>query len=757
MQLRSLYQDPQDVANDKLTLSDRAALDSYICEIKRQTELASNSESYQPGNWSTFARNMIKQIIWDALVSFRVSQGTLKFQLYCTGSLGKEQATPYSDVDGFVAWEDPKGNPAKQHEIEQLKKALAGAQNVFQRIFLETNQFCPDPIGITPFNYQGTVDELYQKLVTGQVPDVPTFIGSITTAKPFFGDHSFLNSLCRKVADNSGMVQHASSADLYRRVVEEFAGPRTLDKVQIKRDVFRPLDFFMMALRKDYNIGMDTNHPLPTVQVVDELLMRGKITHEFADLILSIFEDALKLRTQQHLAANRENDLLELKSLTPEQQTLVRGLIDKMAILRGVANQRLQVVRQGKTLHETKLELHSLSDLPYMDRLYDQSTMVINPSPYVYSDPAREYFESNRALIRQNLAQFQPENEDCNVERILDGITRVPTHLQYLSETLTYCFEDADIDDEGQIIISGEAVVAGSPLPAYVAPTLDKERFAGWCRIVLQNAKSDLFDAQGNLNPWIKRLINKTRPGVVALDESQAQAQVERTKKSLLRAYFYNIVGDIVKANPVLAGIDLQAHPELFAQVYKVINDVKKECLNEATTHDIKEFILDRHVQFKLALREFKQTVQSSIDVLREIRSSTLDKRLIAKVDDRLQRYGTLCRDIDYVANLPQQSSTLQSSFLHKSYCFFEKDFSQFEKDLKNTEFSLWTWVKEKVRSITNRLQRIPNLILTKDERVTKVSNFFGDAKRRYEEASNAGAFDTPTTSPESTPTTSRV
>lgn len=755
MQLRSLYQDPQDLPNDRLSAEDNTVLNYYIKQIQNETERAEISEDYSSGQWSDFARQMIKEIIWDTISNFKVPEDCLKFQLYCTGSLGKEQATPYSDVDGFIVWEDPKRDVVKQEAIVKLKQALAAAQNVFQRIFLVTNQFCPDPLGITPFNFQGTVDELYRKLLNGEVPDVPTFIGSITTAKPFFGEYSFLHNLCRKITDNPTIDRQDSSVALYRRVVEEFPGPRTPDKVLIKRDIFRPLDFFMMALRKDYGIGIDANNPLPTVQVVEGLLAKGKISHEFADLIISIFDDAIKLRMKQHLAASRENDELELASLTDEQRLLVRGLIDKMAILRGVASQRLQTLRQGKSLTNTKLELLSLSDLPYLSQIYDRSTMVINPLPYVYSDPAREYFESQRALIRKNLSQFQPDRQDCNVEKILSEITSVPTHLQYLSETLTYCFQDADIDDDGQITIAGEAVVVGKSLPENVAPVLDKERFAIWCRILLQNAKSDLFDAEGNLHPWIKRLINKTRPGVVALDDTQVQAQVETTKKSLLRAYFDSIVGDAVKRNPVLATMALGTSE--LVSVYKVINDVTKNCLNEATTHDINEFILSRHLQFKLALREFKQTVQSSIGLLRDIKASTVDKTLIAKIDIRLQRYGTLCRDIDHVVDTCMQGSTLQSSFLHKSYFFFEKDFSQFEQDLKNTKFSLWNWVKEKFRSIKNHLAGVPNLILNKDERVARVSDFFGVAKRRYEVSANAGAFDTPTASPETSPTVSRV
>lgn len=753
MQVRTLYKDFQDHPNDQLLGQDRDALESYIREIHDQTERAKDP-TYASGSWSAFARTMIKQIILDAIDYFGVVPGSLRFQVYCTGSLVKDQATPYSDVDGFIVWEDPKGDASKLAAIDKLQQALIAARNVFQRIFLETNQFSPDPLGITPFNFQGTVDELYEKLNTAQVPDVPTFVASINTAKPFFGDNSFLESLASRIAQNPQMGRQDSSVNLYRKVVEDFPGPRTSDKVLIKRDFLRPLDFFMMALRRDFGVSVDINSPLNTVQTVEELVMHGKISHEFADLIILTFDDALKLRQKRHLGAGKENDELELAVLTAEQQQLVRGLVDKMAILRGVAEQRLEALKRGESLGEAKLELLSLSNLPYKTTLYDRGSMVINPLPYVYNDPAREYFESQRAVIRQNLADVERDKETGNIEKIFKEITSVPAHLQYLSETLTYCFQEADIDKEGQITIAGEGVVKGQPLPENVTPVLDKAQFAMWCQILLQNAKSDLFDAEGNIHSWLKRLISQTRPGVVALDETEVQAQVEGTKKALLRAYFNGIMTDAIARNPVVAMT--QGTPE-YAPISAVINEVTRNCLNEASTHNIKELILDRHQQFKLALREFKRTVQGGVRLLTEIRSSTLDKSLIANIDHRLQRYDTLCRDIDHVASLPQQSSTLQSSFLHKSYFFFDRDFSQFEQDLKETESSLWTWVKEKFHSIRNTWAGIPDLILSKKERVARASDFFGSAKREYEVSSNAGAFDSPSGSPDTSPTPSRV
>ncbi len=705
----------------------KSKLNEYLDEIAIASKLHQSTINQNPaGTWSLAAKNIIKKIILDTFKAYNINN-SLNFQFYICGSLAKEQATPYSDLDGFIIWEDPKGDQPKLDEIAKIKVALAGMNNLFQRIFEETNQFSPDPLGITPFSYQGTPQELYNKIVDNEVADVTTFLSSISTARPLTGSNSLLEELANKFQDTPEM-EVSTPQKLYNEIVENYSGPHSKEIINIKRDIFRPLDFMLMALRTQHNITLEDGSHLVSVNTINELVQQGHFSAEFGDLLLSIFKDAIQLRFMRHQEAQCENDEIDLTlpSLPENQKVFIENLIHKVAILRGVAKQQLEMIENGEEPSLNKIELTSISEVPHHDRSYTRSEMTMDISSFVFNNPARSYFESQRPLIRQNLAKIN-FNQEGSLETLFQGIKQAPQHLNYLSLALTECFEPYN---------------EGIP-EAGLNLKLDSKKFSEWCNILLQSAVSDLFDNKGDFLPWIKKILISGNLGEILLDQKNLDsAKVNKIKCALLSAYITNISGELIRSNPVIQSFDSKGRSK---EIWSEINAEIKTTLDKTQSFQIEQLITAHDKYYGKALTKLNLLISDGIKLLSEIRPQTANKKILALIDQRIATYHQLSVDINLVAesNLESSNST-KSSFFHKAYHFFHQDFSDFEQKIKSQERSLWSKFKENFGFIQHKMHSFftnsETKIYTFSEKKEKLKDFIEGTEHDFKLFSDEAA-----------------
>lgn len=716
-----LYEDPRVTPDELLPEAARMYLQGYLDEITYRTREACRMPN--PGDiWSNYTTELIKKIIFNILHDYglEASKLRLKFEFYVCGSIAKKQATPYSDFDGFIIWEDPKGNPEKERDLMNLGLALKGMYFLLHRIFANTSQLSPDQLGITPFNYQGTVDQLFIKLAQDEVADVIPFLGAIATAKPLMCEGLFLEQLQCKINERWRVKNGYSSTRLYRNLVNVFAGPSSKQKIHLKNDIFRPLDLFIMALCNDFNVNYPDRGHLATPIAVRELVEQGKMAHEFADFLLSIFNDAIKIRCKAHAEAKKEQDIIIFADCDPSMQTILHQLVDKIAVVRGIAAARLERLDQGHAPDLAKLELTSIHAAPYQSATFTRAEQVLDLTPYVYSDPARLYFESERLKIRQNLARAKEAKEI--IEQMFLGIKSLPVHLHYLAESLTFCFEGSVQNDDGSIEASSE---------------LNVGRFDAWCQTFMQNVVSDLFNIEGEFHPWMKKFLTDARPYELSLEGKHQCA--EETKKALLQAYFSNLVDDAIKLNPVAAQIT--ADNSLKESFLAAVAGSKQRCVELTLSHSIEKIIAEKQRPFQDALRQFKTTINDSINLLQGIRARSVDNDLKRKIDYRIDRYRKLSADINNVLGAKCKQINSHASFFHKSYTYFRNDFLEFTNEIRGHKSNLWTWFKEKIRAIKNTIIRKDLFLPNKAELVSAVTSEINEVTRRHNDAAVQAAL----------------
>jgi hypothetical protein len=697
--IASLFTDYRELPTDRLEGQAKKKFDEYIQKLESIKDVGSD--------WSAHAQSLISQIILETLKSYGVDPNDVKF--YICGSLAKKQATPYSDFDGIVLWKDPKGDPIKQAKIEKIKQALTGMDNLFQRIFERTNQLCPDPIGISPFKCAGTPEQVLEIVQNRTRDDVDKFIVAISTARPLLMANTDLLTELKASLKSVAL----SAMERYKEVVNHFPGPKSKESVNLKLDIFRPLDAMIEALRTELlgSAEVDDN-PISFKKIIEELAAQECISYEFGDFLYSIFNDAMPLRVAAHLEAQGEQDTINLVNLSPEKQRAIRCLIDKIAILRGIAEERLQRLEKKET-PPRKIEFTLIQNIPYKDKSFEREEMVLDISPYMYENSARLFFESQREIIHNNLIKANLKQEG-GYERIFNGIQNVPEHLAYLSSQLSDCFKQTD-----------DRI------------SLDKEQFEEWCQVLFQNAVGDLFDFEGKLRPWITDLIVNTKPGGCSLTQHQSSSSDNTIKFALLNGYFTNLTSGFILNNPVSKKIT-----ESNLSLWKEINDqILKTLKNKVST----QLIEKQNQPYTIALYNLKFIIDDGIALLERIKPKTTNKKIIVAITQRIERYEQLKNEIDKLAT---DKSITESNPFHNAYHFFASDFEQFTKEIKNHDQSLWLRFRE---AFGNRRLGLRTLrqVVTFSEQTKNLDDFLKSTKHDYSIFAYAAARNSQNDQPE--------
>jgi|LakMenEpi03Aug12_release.lakeMendotaPanAssembly.Ray.scaffolds.fasta_scaffold156466_2 hypothetical protein len=632
-------------------------------EIIRSATEETNLAKDQAQTWYLAATNIINQIILDVFADYGVDPKKIKYQFYVCGSLAKRQATPYSDFDAFIIWEDPQGDPVKLAEIAKIKEALDGLYNLINRIFLATKQFCPDPVGINPKSCKGTPAKLFAKIQQDDFGNAVFLINAINTAKPLMNDGTLLSELLEKMdAQNSECL-----AGAYNKLVTDYKGPRSPDIIDLKVDILRPLDFFAMGLREEFGINLDEGDYLHIAGTVRALTENGDMSREFGDLVLSIYQDAIKFRMVYHLLNKKETDSIDLNELSqidslseqlklkPNQtpSIFIQQLIHKVAIIRGVAKERLE----SPSLPASKIELKSIKEFPYETTVGHKNEINFDLSPYVFGNPARDFFVKNSRIIHENLARYDSSSDGSN-EKIFSNFP-LPDHLNFLVSLLNNLIE----------------------LDANKIET----HLETWLKEVRRNAKSDLFNKEGELHPWLQKIFRH---------EDFTQKQHEQTKKLLLTGY----INQLVAAS--CAQYD-QENPHKSAEnLFILINSklVNQTAKISASKKEMRELVQKGDQQYEESLKRFTKIVERSIVMLKQMHQYTADKALKARIQSKIIHYEQLIADTSYV--LSQQTSETKREFFHKIMTHFQSDLTKFEKEIKTSKPNLWARFKQSFANI---------------------------------------------------------
>jgi hypothetical protein len=407
-ELGDLYSNEQlfPILNEKA----QAKFDKYIALINDTVEQIANDPDPRI-SWSNFTRNFFKIVMLDAMEALQIpvqlshhetTQFNINLALYFCGSIAKQQATVYSDIDGFILCET-------KEDREKIRPVLKAMYHLFQRIFTKTHHFCPDPLGMTPFDYFDTPDNIFNQLLANKKIDIPIYVNSLFNAVCLFGNESLLEGLQRKIIQEPALQITAEIC--YAKAVEQFAGPRSIDMLDLKRDIFRPLDFILMGLRIEFNLN--SQEYLDIQRTVDELIKINVLSPGVGTMMLQLFYLAYDLRSMRHSNEGLESDAIDI-STNPTQS---RELIDMIAILRGIASRRLHNMRQGLDVSKRPFDFYDAhhTTLPYQSgNHFSMSEMKLDISPFITPKSAtdEEVKDNKRNALRLILLNYQAAHKD---------------------------------------------------------------------------------------------------------------------------------------------------------------------------------------------------------------------------------------------------------------------------------------------------------------------------------------------------------
>lgn len=650
------------------------------------------SEAKQDPNpvkaWNIVLTNFLRLVLFDALEAYGVEQQDLNFEYIVCGSLAKEQATPYSDIDSFLIWEDPAGDPKKIAAIEKMKNALKGMNNLFQRIFLEKNMLGPDPTGINPLRFSGTVEELCDQQESGLF-DQEVLATSIMAAKSLTPSHSLLAKLQARTQSTPSTVD-----DIYHCIINTYSGPREKNKVNVKSDFLRPLDFFITLLRREYGLDNADAQFLNTTDAIKELVAVNAISYEFGDLLTSIFNEATSLRSKWHVHHGREYDQICLDDLKENEHSTymqIQQLIDKVAIVRGITQMRQQKKNEKglQEIQKNPIELTSVKNIPYKtsQSCHNVETLQVDILPYVFSHPARSFLQAQQAQIIQNLSQVK--TYDPMSASIFSELTGIPEHLSFLSDSFNQCFPTKLINN--QLVFQLQDLNINQ----------FKDNFKEWATIFINNAMSDLFDKSGSFHPWLVTMLNM-------LGHKNIDLNQESFKKYALSSYVHTLISSVIASNNIMLAIkETEQQAQIWASIHEILkenfNSIENEPLLIETKINLYEtkFANMSSATPKGALFDLIETVGETITTLKEIKKDTKDKTVTNAIDSRISSYTQLAVDMNHVARMnAAESQVLKSHFYYNVYTHFNRDLHTLKNIVAHEHHNFISKIILKVKSI---------------------------------------------------------
>jgi hypothetical protein len=327
----------QQVCDDDLS---ERAIGQNVVEMSFQEMLASLekiSACKNPLDINLGLRNFLKKIFYDALVKHGFNPSQIPMELCVAGSLARGQATAYSDIDCLLLFDDSV-DPVTRSKIQAIARELF---HLADALFEHSHQFCFDPIGISLHQLCGTVDEVAGVIQERQEEALSV---SVANARSVFGSGQLLACL---------RSQLNFSADFYfDKAIHDFPGPVDESHLNLKRDIFRPLDFLILGLAKEFDINLDEcDSPQ---HILQHLEAEGHISSNTKFILEYIREKALRTRTQLHRNANKEyDDVLEGES----QYDAVLSLVKLVGMVRGSLAAYLQEAKTASIPFQLNPEL----------------------------------------------------------------------------------------------------------------------------------------------------------------------------------------------------------------------------------------------------------------------------------------------------------------------------------------------------------------------------------------------------------------
>lgn len=321
-------------AIENLNNSAQLKFDAYI---EKLTQLSQSVHTPHQENdlskwvsWERGMKNFYNELVYDAFKELKVARPK-GMEIYFAGSLAKAQATEFSDLDAFVILEN-------EDDKEKVMPVFKAINNLCQRIFKTNAQLYPDPLGINPERLMGTVNDIYNQLVDGDVVDPEPIIMSILTSKPILGNYVNGEKLRAGIRENEQFQEFISAEKFYNKAINDFSAPQPgAAEINIKTHILRPLDFILMGLREEYNLYIEDGSHLLTSKTIQMLRETNCIPREQIELIENIYNEAMDKRFEMHNDARREQD----KMPRAEAQTM----LENIQKLREFANKQVQNLR----------------------------------------------------------------------------------------------------------------------------------------------------------------------------------------------------------------------------------------------------------------------------------------------------------------------------------------------------------------------------------------------------------------------------
>ena len=295
----SLYDWPQSADGQEtfpLDGNSKTSYDNYLDQLKACMDSFSNETNISPlinKDWQRTVIELYKEIVNHAFIHFNV-QWPEGMEICISGSLAKNQASPFCDLDSFVIYPN---NDTK----EQCQRVFEAVDNVFMRIFIDENILPPDPVGLTPKTQAGSVDQLKEFIESESCIDPNMFKRNLSMSRSITGDGSLLVKLKKLLP--------VTPLELYSKV-KDFQAPREgAECINLKAHITRPFDFFVTAIRLEHPdkfssyIGdfLEFDQFIKVVQYND--LLEAKIVQALMNTNM-----AINKRVNKHLQHSRESD-----------------------------------------------------------------------------------------------------------------------------------------------------------------------------------------------------------------------------------------------------------------------------------------------------------------------------------------------------------------------------------------------------------------------------------------------------------------
>jgi len=303
---------------------------------------------------------IIKELTNNLMKDFDIQIDPSQFEICISGSIAKGNPTNYSDIDYFVIFSDTLS--------EDDQKKLIAIFHILMNIQKTVNDHIQpkcigvDVGGINPSNMIGNVDEIYGWL---EDTDDPAYWISAESAVSISGDYSKLNVLTQKLEKEQVTPQYCFKRLCPIEQVDPsviyFTGPHNPNVIDIKQNIFRPINFLLQGLRIQNGISAQDFHS--QIKLIKELRQAEKISPVMAELIIYIFQRASQIRLRHHQNLKGEHDVFN--SSDPEFKELIQ-LVQLVGWLRGSLEEYMNTDMSGKftLLPETYLSSgNHLADL----------------------------------------------------------------------------------------------------------------------------------------------------------------------------------------------------------------------------------------------------------------------------------------------------------------------------------------------------------------------------------------------------------